>query len=47
MARLRNEESGGIGAGLLDTLRDILEDREVEMCSASLLGVRATNNFGA
>lgn len=43
----RDEESGGIGTGLLDTLGDAAEDGKVQVCRAGLLGVGSTNNLGA
>lgn len=44
---LRNEDGSGTGAGLLYTLRDVLEDGKVKMSLASLFGVGTTNNLGA
>jgi hypothetical protein len=43
----RDEEGGRSGASLLDGFRHILEDGEVEMSRASLLGVRSTNDLGS
>ena len=44
---IRDKERSGSGTGLLYGLRDILEDWEVQMRLASLLGVRAANNLGS
>lgn len=44
---LRDEEGGGGGAGLFHGVGDVLEDGEVKMCRAGLLGVRATNDLCA
>ena len=46
-SRLRDEESGGIGAGLLDSIGDVGKDGQAEVCLASLLGVRTTDDLGA
>lgn len=46
ISRLRDEEGGGSGASGLDTLGDSLEDGEVEVSLAGLLGVSAANNLG-
>jgi hypothetical protein len=43
---LRDEERGGRSTGLLHGVGDILEDGQVEMGLASLLGVRSSNNLG-
>lgn len=45
--RIRDEKSSGGGSSLLDGFGDVLEDGQVEMCLASLLGVCATNNLGS
>ena len=47
LQHVRDEESGGRGAGFLDTVADVLEDGQVEVCSAGLFGVCAANNLGA
>ena len=44
--RLRDEESGGRGTGLLDGIGDVGENGQAEVCLSSLLGVCATNDFG-
>jgi hypothetical protein len=45
--RIRDEERSGGGSSLLDGVGDVLEDGQVEMCLASLLGVCSTNNLGS
>lgn len=44
---LRNKDSCGVGASLLDGIGDICEDGEVEMSLASLLWVCPSNNLCA
>lgn len=43
---LRNKDGRGRGASLLDGIRDVCENREAQMCGASLLGVCSANNLG-
>lgn len=45
--RIRDKKRGSGSSRLLDGLGDVLEDGQVEMCLASLLGVRSTNNLGS
>lgn len=44
---VRDKEGRGGCASLLYRLADILEDREVQVSLASLLGVGTTDDFGA
>lgn len=44
--RIRDEERSSGCSRLLDGVGDVLEDGQVEMCLASLLGVCSTNNLG-
>jgi hypothetical protein len=44
---VRDEKSSGSCASLLYGLADILEDREVKVSAAGLLGVGAANDLGA
>lgn len=44
--RIRDEERSSGCSSLLDSVGDVLEDGQVEMCLASLLGVCSTNNLG-
>jgi len=43
---LRYEDGGRRSAGLPHSIANIAEDRQAEMCLASLLGVRSADNLG-
>ena len=45
--RRRDEDCGGIGASLLDRIRDVGEDGFAQMFRAGFLGIRAAYDVGA
>jgi hypothetical protein len=46
-SRIRDEKRSSGSSRLLDGLGDVLEDGQVEMCLASLLGVCSTDDLGS